>query len=201
MIGNDIVDLGFAKEESNWKQSRFLDKIFTQKEQKYIRDSQKPESMVWLLWSMKESAYKLYVQINGKRFFAPKSLVCTLLDLNEKESFGEVVCDDFQCVTQSEIAEQFIYTISKIDVDSEYLSQIFTIENSKYNSQHKVVYEKAIAQFAAFSEDTIQNISIQKDDEGIPFFYSKKQKQKAAVSMTHHGNYGAFAIKTFSKSN
>mgnify|MGYP003583470498 CR=1 FL=1 len=43
MIGNDIVDLVLAKKESNWKRNRFLDKIFTIKEQVLIVDAENPE--------------------------------------------------------------------------------------------------------------------------------------------------------------
>ncbi len=178
MIGNDIVDLTFAKIESNWKRPRFLDKIFTPQEQKYILESQQSEKMVWLFWTMKESAYKLHVQVHGKRFFAPKRLVCSLMDLNEKKCFGRVDCDDFQCVTQSEISDQFIYTISKLKENDACLSQTFVLENSDYNSQHNAVCQKAIARFAEFSGKAIQQISIRKTGEGIPFLWCKKQKQQ-----------------------
>ena len=59
MIGNDIVDLALAKKESNWKRNRFLDKIFTQKEQLLIANAINPEIMIWNLWTRKEAAYKI----------------------------------------------------------------------------------------------------------------------------------------------
>ena len=194
MIGNDIVDIAFAKNESNWKRPRFLDKIFTIKEQKYIAEAQQPEMMVWLLWSMKESAYKLHVQIFKKRFFAPKRLVCSLLDLNGKECVGRVVCDDFTCFTQSEFSDQFVYTISKFVRNEAYLSQTFMIKNSKYITQHKEVYKKAITRLAEYSRKPIHQICVKKSNDGVPSFYYKKEKTKVAISITHHGNYGAFAI-------
>ena len=35
--------------------------------------------MVWLLWSMKEAAYKCYTQQHKKRFFAPQKFECHLI--------------------------------------------------------------------------------------------------------------------------
>ena len=39
MIGNDIVDIAEAKKDSNWQRSRFLDKLFTSKEQQLVHQS------------------------------------------------------------------------------------------------------------------------------------------------------------------
>lgn len=72
MIGNDIVDLKQAAKDSNWKRPRFLDKIFTPREQQLIWSAKDQDQMVWLLWSMKEAAYKVNVQQFGTRFFNPK---------------------------------------------------------------------------------------------------------------------------------
>ena len=69
MIGNDIVDLKQAAKDSSWKRPRFLDKIFTPREQQLIWSAKDQDQMVWLLWSMKEAAYKVNVQQFGKRFF------------------------------------------------------------------------------------------------------------------------------------
>ena len=47
MVGNDIVDIGLAKKSSNWTRSRFLDKLFTKKEQQLIFHSENSFNMVW----------------------------------------------------------------------------------------------------------------------------------------------------------
>ena len=143
---------------------------------------------------MKESAYKLYVQLHKKRFFAPKKFTCTLLNLNKKESCGRVAFNDFQCFTESDMSGQFVYTISRLENNKGYLSQAFKLKNSNCETQHIEVYNKALTQFAELSLKPSDQISIKKDDHGIPFFYCNKDKEKVTVSMTHHGNYGAFAI-------
>ena len=62
MIGNDIVDLKLASIQSNWQRKGFLNKVFTKKEQTLILNASNSFEMVWLLWSIKESAYKVYIQ-------------------------------------------------------------------------------------------------------------------------------------------
>ncbi len=71
MIGNDVVDLALAEQESNWQRKGFLDKLFTAKEQKLIYQSCHPTEMVWILWSRKEAVYKIIRQQNGARGFYP----------------------------------------------------------------------------------------------------------------------------------
>lgn len=78
MIGNDIVDLAQAKRESNWRRRGYLDKIFTPDEQQLIQAAIDPDQMVWLLWSMKESAYKRAVRRTHNRAFAPSKIACHL---------------------------------------------------------------------------------------------------------------------------
>lgn len=195
MIGNDIVDLTLAKKESNWKRPRFLDKIFTLKEQKLIGETSQPDKMVWLLWSMKESAYKLHVQVFEKRFFAPKKLECFIQNLKRDECFGVVHCVDFQCFTQSEISDHFIYSIAKLKKSKAYLSQNFELENTSIKSQHALVSKRVRTHFATCLGTAIDEIRIEKNSLGVPFLYTKKQNLKVAVSTTHHGNYGAFAFK------
>ena len=78
MIGNDIVDIEEAKRMSNWQRPRFLEKIFTDKEQYLIKSSENPFILVWRFWSMKEAAYKLYTQLKPSRFYRPKSFECDI---------------------------------------------------------------------------------------------------------------------------
>lgn len=103
MIGNDIVDLAKAKKESHWQRKGFLDKLFTENEQRLIITSQNPEQMVWNLWSRKEAAYKIYNRQTGERFFNPKCFVCET---------DEVVFGNYKYYTQTHITPDFIYTLA-----------------------------------------------------------------------------------------
>lgn len=108
MLGNDIVDLDLAKIQSNWRRKNYLDKIFTTEEQLLISSAKRPDEMVWLLWSMKESAYKIYNRKTGIRNFAPKSLNCTI----HANTYGEVNINDNTYFTKSNIQTAFVHTIA-----------------------------------------------------------------------------------------
>ena len=111
MMGNDIVDLVLAKKESNWKRNRFLDKIFTIKEQVLIVDAENPEIMVWNLWSRKEASYKIYNRETGIRGYFPLQLECS----SENTTLGTVTIKDKIFFTQSRIENGCIYTIAVIE--------------------------------------------------------------------------------------
>ena len=108
MMGNDIVDLVLAKTQSNWRRKNYLDKIFTVEEQLLITSSEKPDEMVWLLWSMKESAYKIHNRKTGIRSFAPKSLSCII----HSKTHGEVNIDGNTYFTKSSLQTAFVHTIA-----------------------------------------------------------------------------------------
>lgn len=108
MLGNDIVDLDLAKTQSNWRRKNYLEKIFTKEEQLLIAAAENPDVMVWLLWSMKESAYKIHNRKTGIRNFAPRSLSCTV-HLN---AYGEVNINGKTYFTKSSLQTAFVHTIA-----------------------------------------------------------------------------------------
>ena len=112
MIGNDIVDLTQAAQDSNWKRQGYLDKLFTTEEQFLISSNIQPDSMVWLLWTMKESAYKINSRQNKLREFAPVKLICNNLIIHDNMATGNVTYNDQLYFTRSTIEENYIHTIA-----------------------------------------------------------------------------------------
>ena len=96
MIGNDIVDLQCAKNESDWHRAGFLDKVFDENEKNYLRNASDPNTLVWRMWTMKESAYKAKVQHSSKRFFNPKRISWSKL---EKELTRQGMQKNGKCVS------------------------------------------------------------------------------------------------------
>lgn len=110
MTGNDVVDLLQARKESNWQRQGFLEKLFTQKEQAVISGCHNPEEMVWILWSMKEAAYKIYSRIIRQRAFIPLKLEATITDYDDIS--GEVKCGGIGFYTKTKIENDSIHTIA-----------------------------------------------------------------------------------------
>ncbi len=115
MIGIDLVDLHTAQLESNWRRKGYLDKVYTAEEQCRITTNPEPDKNVWLFWSMKEAAYKIWSRENNTRTYAPLSLACTLTHLTKNSATGLVICGKNQYITHSHLAAAYIYTLAAAD--------------------------------------------------------------------------------------
>lgn len=191
MIGNDLVDLKLAAKKSNWQRKGFLDKLFTSMEQGYIINSNNPFETVWLLWSMKESAYKAYLQTYGNRFFAPKKLVCHLISKNT----GTVLIKNTLFFTKSEIGEAFIYTVASAkNQDNNFLSDCFEFDQPDFETQHSQTYQKVLSAFANELKLPVAQLKIEKNSQGVPQLFQGEILLNHSFSLTHHGQFGAFTI-------
>lgn len=128
MIGNDIIDLDLAKQESNWQRKGYLNKIMTTSEQELIQNSQNPNVMVWYLWSLKEAAYKIYNRQTQIRGFIPLLLECKLLESDGAYHLAQVHCGSHEYFTQSSITTTCIDTIAVSSKDD--LKKVRTLESS-----------------------------------------------------------------------
>jgi phosphopantetheinyl transferase (holo-ACP synthase) len=90
MIGNDLVDLSRAALDSNWRRPGYLPKIFNMEEQARILNSEWPDRLIWLLWSMKEAAYKIQSRQTGLRSFNPSAIACSVLEQSPSSAQGKV---------------------------------------------------------------------------------------------------------------
>ena len=155
MIGNDIVDLDLARKESNWKRKGFLDKVFSLQEQWLIQNDSNPEVMLWSLWSRKEASYKIYNRITGIRGYFPSRIECNYMDKN----LGTVSIDGFVFYTQTQITEDYIYSIAAVKIP------IFTTIKCL---------------------ESLENI---KKENGIPYILDAFSNVTVPVSITHHGRF------------
>lgn len=159
MIGNDIVDLALAKKESNWERKGFLDKIYTKNEQLLILKSENPATMVWILWSCKESAYKIYNRQTQIRGYFPLQLECFDFDNIDGFTYGKVRIKDLIFFTKSEIKSEFVHTIA--------------VENSRDFDTIKILKTRK---------------KIYKTN-GIPEYFEKESSVLRPVSISHHGRF------------
>lgn len=155
MIGNDVVDLELARRESNWKRRGFMEKIFTLKEREIILKSDNPETCLWILWSMKEAAYKVYNRQTGIRAFIPHKLECSIISLSRHKAEGIVKCGTNTYFTQTEILEEIIHTVA--------------VESAK-----------ATAKICKINADLVQ-----KDEFGRPFIYDISGSMKPVSKSHH----------------
>jgi phosphopantetheinyl transferase len=193
MIGNDIVDLALAKRESNWRRRGYLDKIFTPHEQQLIRTAPNPDQLVWLLWSMKESVYKLAVRRTQNRVFAPSQIACDFADPASDHTTGTAYYDGLYHTT-STITTHYISTIAfSAHEKPAYSHVILPFETTDFRAHHDLVRAKIRQQAALLFDVAEQEIHLSKDNIGAPAF-AVRGSQKRPISISHHGHFGAFAI-------
>jgi len=155
MIGNDVVDIVQSRKESNWQRRGFLDKIFTKEEQRIISSHHYPETMVWMLWSMKEAAYKIFNRQTGIRANIAKQLLCHINELNT----GTVTFKGNFYYCKTIVQDNCIYTVAACS-----------------KSSLESIYE-------------LQNVTLIKDSNGLPYIANKPMGSLQPVSVSHHGNY------------
>lgn len=126
MTGNDVVDIIQARKESNWQRRGFLDKLFTPSEQEIILKAKNPETMVWLLWSMKEAAYKIFNRCTAQRLFMPLRLECKIEYYGTATARGSVSCGKTSYFTKTEIADDIIHTVAALQpADFAFIKEIY----------------------------------------------------------------------------
>jgi phosphopantetheinyl transferase (holo-ACP synthase) len=191
MIGNDIVDLQLAAQQSNWQRKDFLDKIFTPYEQRLISKALDKEKMVWLLWSMKESAYKAYLQKYPKRFFAPKKLQCNLFT----DELGEVIIKQEYFKTHSKSSENHIHTIAfSAKEKGNPISECFEVDAISFASKQLETRSKLKAVIAKEFKTVYNDLKISKNKVGVPQLFINEIQLAVSFSLSHHGRFGAFCV-------
>jgi phosphopantetheinyl transferase (holo-ACP synthase) len=186
VVGNDIIDLKEAEQASNWQRPRFLDKLFTLQEQQIIYKSTNQFLMVWQLWSMKEAAYKLYIQLHSSRFYKPKSFECKLDKLK-----GIVIFQDFMCNVETIVTSNYIISEARLD-EHKITSQVVEFEFEDTKTQSKVLRTELLKLIEKRFHTNHELVQVVKNKFGVPRV--KLGLKEINVSLTHHGNYGAFAI-------
>jgi|TARA_B110000977_G_scaffold182934_1_gene245061 phosphopantetheinyl transferase (holo-ACP synthase) len=194
MIGNDVVDLKVAALESNWMRLGFLDKVFSEEEQEVILNSENKSQMVWLFWSMKEAAYKIYMQQFGVRIFNPKKMRCE----RHTENKGLVHFNGYKYATKSEITNDFINTWAYLETSVNALIHCFKITDSSYINQSLAAKQKLLKSFSEIKKVSETDLEIKSSKNSIPRLFYKGYEQRDSFSIAHHGFYVACAISFLS---
>lgn len=191
MIGNDVVDLKLACIESNWQRRGFLAKLFSTEEQKEIETAKNPDLLVWLFWSMKESAYKAHQRrFELKPLFNPWDFECSITQFSSEKITGKIKVENEEYVSSSFIENDCIYSFAQSSTDS----SVFHHQICEANYKSDLL--SALANKLNVSATELQ---LQKDNFGIPHIFYFDRKLDFPFSISHHGNRGAFVIpKIFS---
>lgn len=190
MVGNDVIDINQTKLDSNWKRKGFLEKVFDNKEQKIINESPNPFNAVWSMWSMKESAYKLYIQKGEARFFNPTKIHCQNFSLEK----GIIHIDGMDIFTQTITNQKYIFTYASLSESTSIENHIFHLSSKDVKSQSKQTHQQILQHISHKKNLDLNQLQIKKTPSNIPKIFHKEQELNIPISLTHHGNFGAFTI-------
>ena len=189
MIGNDIIDIAYTKETTDWQRKGWLSKVCTTSEIKLVQESTDPFEVIWRMWSMKESAYKVYIQKGGEHKLNPKSFETKFTD----DVRGEVQFDNLKldCVTDVDhcYISTYAYEFGENQgciVDASMLG----FESGRTEEMRK----KLLKDIAITYQYHLQDLSIQSSINRVPSVYLKEKYLDISISMSHHGRYAAYAF-------
>ncbi len=77
ILGNDVVDLHKPGIHGKWPDSRFVQRVFTIKEQAAIRQASEPDVVLWAFWAAKETAFKMVSKLSQPPVFSHREFVVT----------------------------------------------------------------------------------------------------------------------------
>ena len=190
MIGFDLVDLQFALGSKHQNDPRFIHKIYSKEEQLNFSNSLKDPSIQWVMWSMKESAYKA-IPSEIQEDFNPKKFHINTFIANKNFFEGQVQHNEqlFHCRCEiknnriSAIAlkhkkefENVKFDVLKIDSDSVALA--------------RKVLKDSIQLF--LNKTGIGNVRMSYLSSGKPVLVQLNDI-KENISLSHHGHFAGFA--------
>lgn len=189
MIGNDIVDLKFAKCNSRWKEQRFSDKLFKSIELEFILKNEFRFLNIWRLWTMKESAYKIVSRTQNINKFNPKAFECDVVG----DSFGLVTFRNQVFKTNTIIYNNYIYSTANTDANV-ISSMVFNLTEMESRAQSLEMKTICIDTFSKLKSIPTEGIIIKKNKLGVPQIFVDNRVQQEYISITHHGAFGGMAI-------
>jgi phosphopantetheinyl transferase (holo-ACP synthase) len=212
--GNDIVALGSVnKQRAN--EARFYSKVLAASEQTLYQQPEFAEVLfenyLWLLWSVKESAYKYLKRILPDLIFSPVKTVVTKINIplgkstyadviewegaeNTKGFYsGTVVFDTYQLYFRSIVCDKWISTVVN---DTEGFENVYwgthSINDKNYKHQSEAVRSFAIGRLKAYIAG---NLEINKTPAGYPVVFNDKKESPIPLSLAHHDHFVAYSFK------
>jgi phosphopantetheinyl transferase (holo-ACP synthase) len=199
-IGNDVVALAGINPERT-RQHRFCSKIISSAEQDAYPALQiysfPFEHYVWLLWSVKESAYKFVKRLQPGLIFSPTKVIVQKLSHPAMGNYcGTVNCNGLVLRFRSEVTNTYIHTIVSYNAEFKHVHfGVAWIAQSDYAFQFAAVRQSALYALSNLLPNTA--ITIRKHHTGYPEVWIGNEALPMPLSFSHDGNYVAYAcLKT-----
>lgn len=202
-VGNDILDLNRHSARHRHTDERFIQKILHPKEIILLQQSSNPVYFLWMLWTLKEAAYKYCKQADNSFIFSPKKIYTEQTHTYEMfvlieegaESFtskgfdGTIVLTVYTLSgpikTYSVFSNNYIHTVAVKD-EEDICWGVKKITDTSNLSQSNEARDFVLKSFNNAKAELIFK-------EKIPFI--KVGEKFYATSLSHDGNYVSFAVE------
>lgn len=212
-IGNDIVDLQTINVERT-KQAQFYNKILhTTELALYNKVTILPfEYFVWLMWSIKEAAYKFLKRNNPALVFSPKKIIARAMHLPANfrlQPLGSPVTESSLSVISQAVKSVISFNDTEVFGTSLLYNQLvhsIVYTSEKSNVYHGIKQIKAngheqqsllVRRFAVEKMENLlhtPNLKIINNSTGCPLLMNDKNEvANALISLSHHGSFIAYA--------
>lgn len=204
--GNDIVALNVIDVQRT-QSPAFYSKFITPTEFELYKSTKLSlVHFVWLLWSVKESAYKYLKRSDAGLVFSPSKLIVQQIitytgdeigQFNSSEETGIFYCgiiahNSYELPYKSTIADEFIATCIN---DGNVHWGVQKIESEAYESQSKTIRQFASAYLTEAALFKSNNLRFEKHSAGYPVLFDDDKRTDIAVSFAHHGCYVSYSFQ------
>ena len=195
MIAHDIVFLKNAMAAASHSNPRWLNKVYTNSEQIYIRQANNPALACWTLWSLKESIYKMNIKKGAARTFAPKKLLPESLLINLPAMWNDVSWkhQKVSLAFQVKITKRYVLSLVSEPKNS-FVAEILDNQSNSRKAQSAVVRQKIKKQIHLFYGWELEDIDFFKDQNNIPWCINRSTNQVLNISFSHDGPLISYAF-------
>ncbi len=199
--GNDIVSLQKIDKERT-AQYRFYSKILGSAERELFDHALMPisfEHYVWLLWSVKEAAYKYFKRLEPAILFSPLKFIVIEINFRQEKASsantfftGRVTFQKHTLYFLSDYNEARIHTIVHDENNFDNVrSGIAEIQSEKYADQSAAAKEFLKKDLEKYITG---EIVIEKNVAGYPEVFLDGKKSNMAVSLSHDGFWVGWVV-------
>lgn len=186
--GNDIVS--FKDAEAKHEDVRWINKNFNLLEKEFIQQSKQPFITLWKFWSFKESAYKVILKKEGKRFLNARKIK---IDCSKtKDNLFKVYYQDYELWVKTFKHEQYVHSIcsSSLAELKQTCFQIFSFNSSLFENSTSI--RKAMSNDLKSKYGNLE-IEFTKDELGIPKINIVDSSIHIDISFSHDELFSAYS--------
>jgi len=196
-VGNDIVDLEAPGNAGKSRESRFVDRVFTEEERLLIHGASRPDRLLWLLWAAKEAAYKAVSRDDPAVGSIPRRYaVC--LDGAEpgpggSQTAGRVITPKGTMALAVFATAQWVHALAgDIPPDGFCHEVAFVAGGEDPSAAARVNLLQAIGRQAGCPTESF-SILRDPDGPGAPGLFFRGSQLSVPFSLSHDGRFTAFA--------